>query len=249
MSNALLKAVMPLAMTPTEKAVLIVLADAARDDDDPDYARQTWLTMHITPRGALGLVDRTCLGERTVQRSLRSLEAKGHIRIDQRPGRGVMYTVLPRHCGTAATAAPRHSGTGAGEAATPATAAPNPLGNPQTPSKASPSTEKRANKPKDFMPPDWVPLEPWEGWIQMRRANGKKPTPRGLELAVEDLRKLSEDGHPPGPVLDQSTKYLWTGLFPLKGNDNDQRGTHRRLSFNQARQHTGGRTGAALDRF
>ena len=47
-------------------------------------------------------------------------------------------------------------------------------------------------------------MDAWNGWLEMRRAKGAKETARALEIAISELRKLADDGHPPGAVLDQS---------------------------------------------
>lgn len=95
MSLALMRAARPLRMAPTDKAVLMALADAARDPDDPGNPCQCWPPM--TGRdGKLGLTDITCLSDRAVQLALRRLVDDGHISRLEKNGRGVLYTVHPR---------------------------------------------------------------------------------------------------------------------------------------------------------
>lgn len=71
-------------------------------------------------------------------------------------------------------------------------------------------------KPAPFVLPDWIPAEPWAGWIAMRTDKRAKPKGRAVELAIAKLERLQRDGHDPGAVLDQSTERSWTGLFPVK---------------------------------
>lgn len=81
----------------------------------------------------------------------------------------------------------------------------------------NPPAKKSAGK---FELPDWVPLDAWQGWLEMRRGKKCPATQRALELAVRDLSKLRAEGNDPGSVLDQSTQRGWRGLFPLKNQQN-----------------------------
>jgi hypothetical protein len=68
--------------------------------------------------------------------------------------------------------------------------------------------------------PDWIPLEPWNGWIEMRKQKRVPNTPHSIKLAITTLTKLRSDGHDPGEVLDQSTLRGWTGLFEINETGN-----------------------------
>ena len=70
--------------------------------------------------------------------------------------------------------------------------------------------------------PDWVPVEPWNGFIEMRRRKSANPTPRAVELLLKKLTGLRDDGGDPGAILDQSTTKNWTDIYPLK---DDRHGT------------------------
>jgi hypothetical protein len=218
MSNALLNAVMPLKMSATEKVVLIVLAEAARDPDAADRPSRTWIPMSA-------IVARTCLGKRTVQEALRKLEASGRVTSTPRPGKGVVYLVHGDGEGcesrTSATAAPVRE-TARGGAAP----APNPIRTTISSSKTTSSPKKRARaKPPQaaFVPPDWIPADAWNGWLEMRQRKGAPlDTQHAFELSIAKLKSLADDGHPPGDVLDQSTAVRWTGLFPIKDTHHDR---------------------------
>lgn len=90
--------------------------------------------------------------------------------------------------------------------------------------KASPSTARaaRPKKKRDepFVLPDWVPAEPWDGFVAMRIKTGHPMTDHGKRLAVGELARLAKDGHPPGPVLNQSTFRSYRGLFEIKDQSN-----------------------------
>lgn len=160
---ALQRAVLDLVdLSAPEKQVLTVLAiraDASLATCTPGIAR---------------ICRDTGLGERTVQRSIQALCEKGHIARDERPGRGVVYTVHPRHGDTPATETPVSEVRDVKEAPppqrqeTPATAAPK---QPRTtnPKKASPSKgggARGSRLPSDFdVPDDWKEFARKErGW-------------------------------------------------------------------------------------
>jgi hypothetical protein len=90
--------------------------------------------------------------------------------------------------------------------------------NSPEPSKNSPL--KTTTPPAAFVLPDWIPIESWKHFLEMRTAMRKKPTEHAAKLLVAKLDKLRIGGHDPGDVLDQSTANSWAGLFPLKGNEN-----------------------------
>jgi hypothetical protein len=131
-------------ITGPEKAVLLVLATMANGQ------AQAWPPM----TGETGLVAKCCLGERTVQRAIQALAANKHITREEKLGKGVVYTVHPRHSGTPATETPRQTDAPATQAATPATAAPK---QPRTtiPKKGKPSLERA----KIELPDDWAPKD------------------------------------------------------------------------------------------
>src|SRR3546814_21174285 len=64
----------------------------------------------------------------------------------------------------------------------------------------------------------------------MRIKIRKPMTDYAKSLAVAELARLAEDGHPPGAVLDQSIFRDWQGLFPLKDQDNGQQRQNRNQS-------------------
>lgn len=63
--------------------------------------------------------------------------------------------------------------------------------------------------------PDWVPIEAWAGFEDMRKRIKKPLTPRARSLAIAELEKLREAGNDPGAVLDRSVLNSWQGLFEL----------------------------------
>lgn len=76
---------------------------------------------------------------------------------------------------------------------------------------ASPTPRKRVS---DFEISDWVPEEPWQAFVEFRRAIPKVPfTVRAAKEIIGDLDKLRSEGHDPGKVLLLSVKRGWRGVF------------------------------------
>jgi hypothetical protein len=73
----------------------------------------------------------------------------------------------------------------------------------------------------EHIAPEWLPMQAWEAFIEMRRRLGKPMTAYAQELAVAKLGRLRAYGHDPQMVLEQSIAGSWTGLYeikPEKGN-------------------------------
>jgi hypothetical protein len=64
--------------------------------------------------------------------------------------------------------------------------------------------------------PDWLDLEAWQGYEDMRKAIKKPMTDRARGLALRQLVKFETLGHNHADVLDQSTFNAWQGLFEIK---------------------------------
>jgi hypothetical protein len=64
--------------------------------------------------------------------------------------------------------------------------------------------------------PDWLPQEPWDAWLEVRKKNRAPNTPRALRLAVAELARLKAAGNDPQAVLEQSTLRGWRGVFEIK---------------------------------
>jgi hypothetical protein len=97
-------------------------------------------------------------------------------------------------------------------------------------SESTPKTtnHKRAGNSQDRQvsrPPDWLPLESWAGFMEMRKSCHRPLTPRAQELIIKKLAKLRAEGHDPARVLDQSVERGWQGIFPIK-DDYNGNGNH-----------------------
>ena len=67
--------------------------------------------------------------------------------------------------------------------------------------------------------PDWIPAEPWDEFVAMRRAKGQR-TPFTVGAAKGVIAKLAEfrdQGHDLSEVLRQSTVNGWADVYEPKG--------------------------------
>ena len=68
--------------------------------------------------------------------------------------------------------------------------------------------------------PDWMPLDAWYGWIDMRLKLKKPLTDRGYTRALSKLDKMRHAGQDIAEVLDRSTMNGWTDLYEIKDRQN-----------------------------
>lgn len=82
--------------------------------------------------------------------------------------------------------------------------------------------EKKGKEGKDNPQtplPDWVPVDAWEGWLEMRKRKGIPNTGRALTIALKTLGDLKRRGFDPTKVLDTATVRGWRGLYEPTGKD------------------------------
>lgn len=67
--------------------------------------------------------------------------------------------------------------------------------------------------------PEWMPDEPWQDFVAMRRAKGKRApfTVAAARGIVADLGRLRGRGQDVAEVLRQSVVNGWSGVFEVKG--------------------------------
>jgi hypothetical protein len=93
----------------------------------------------------------------------------------------------------------------------------------KAPSKPLRSQEQEQEQEQDkpaspaFVLPDWIPAEPWAGYVEMRKKKRAPMTHRALQLKVAELHRFHEAGHDIGSVLDKSTANCWTDVYEPKG--------------------------------
>jgi hypothetical protein len=81
------------------------------------------------------------------------------------------------------------------------------------------SKDKSKGKSKETREefPGWIPMDAWEGFVEMRKKIKKPLTDTAERLAIKALDRLMQAGHSPRAVLEQSTLNCWQGLFEVKG--------------------------------
>jgi hypothetical protein len=92
--------------------------------------------------------------------------------------------------------------------------------------------------------PDWLPLDAWNGYVEMRKKKRAVMTPRAVGLRIKDLAAFRDNGEDIEKILDQSTANGWTDLYPLKERrtaprqsptfDNSRLGKHGQATANAA---------------
>lgn len=100
----------------------------------------------------------------------------------------------------------------------------------QEPRTNNQKPEKKTKAPPPALP-DWMPLDSWNGYIEMRKKQKKPPTERAVVLLIGVLGKMRDAGHDIAAILDTSTKNCWTDVYLPKdgarqavGNKFDLRG-------------------------
>jgi len=198
------------------KLVLLALCDNANDQGEC-YPSISMLTKKCS------------MSERSVFNHIADLESIGAVKRNVRPGRSTVYHLDPCKFCTPAKSAPLQP-----LHPTPAKSAPPPL-QPLHPTPATvapitiiePSIEPSGNhhkRVKAAQPssslPDWMPVDAWNGYLEMRKKKRKEPTARAVELLIIELEKLKAAGQDIAAVLDKSTVNGWTDVYPLKAEAN-----------------------------
>ena len=81
-----------------------------------------------------------------------------------------------------------------------------------------PSIEPSGNKRKAQAPviPAWIPVDAWNGYVDMRKKNRKPMTDRAIELKFKELENFKNQGFDIAAILDKSTSNNWTDIYPPK---------------------------------
>ncbi len=75
--------------------------------------------------------------------------------------------------------------------------------------------------------PEWLPIEPWNAFVEMRKKiRGAPWTPRAEKLTLNELDRLRQAGHSPAAVLDQSVQRGYRSVFEVKGDGRPANGSN-----------------------
>lgn len=208
MSTLMLSACWRLKIGPTEKLVLISLADQANDDG-------------VCWPGVGSIARRTCLSERSVQRAIGDLESRRMLYRVPRPGTSTVYRLTPPPSEGGDTLTPRRADTLGVPDSHPGGDAPSPTGRqPDTQSVSEPSMNRQGTTagPAGKLP-GFIPAEPWADFEKMRKAKRAPLTDRARVLMWRRLDKLRAAGEDLEAVLEQSILHSWSNVFAIKGEN------------------------------
>ena len=81
-----------------------------------------------------------------------------------------------------------------------------------------PSIEPKGNQRKAQAPliPDWIPVDAWNGYADMRKKIRKPMTDRAVELKLKELESFKNQGLDIAAILDKSTSNNWTDIYAPK---------------------------------
>lgn len=92
--------------------------------------------------------------------------------------------------------------------------------------------QKKSTQKETVDLPDWMPLEAWQGFREMRIKIKKPMTPRAERMAISKLEDFRSRGHDPTEILNQSTFNDYQDLYEIKENQVFQN-KNISLSFDQ----------------
>jgi hypothetical protein len=102
----------------------------------------------------------------------------------------------------------------------------NPITDEQQTDNKRITTTKEVNKERSkesvspIIPlPDWMPLQAWQDYKDMRKQKKSIMTARAEQLCIEKLDKWRMQGSDPAEVLNYSTINGYTGIFEQKDNN------------------------------
>jgi hypothetical protein len=201
----------------TSFIVLLMIANHARSD-----GTLAWPSIPV-------LAKESRCSEKTVQRAIKALCTSGELKIDQEygPKKSRIYSLpmLPKGPKTTPDEG-GHFVHSEGTQCPPRVDICDLQGGHLRPAnKEEPSLKQPSlNRPIQTLP-EWLPIEQWNGFIQMRKQMPKVPFgERAQKLAISELEKLRAQGQDPGAVLDQSTMKGWRGLFPISNGNGAHHG-------------------------
>lgn len=181
-------------LTSTQKLVLLALADWANDEG---------LCWPSIDRVAL----KASLTSRGVQKTIRALEEMQFLRKEEIKGRGNKYWVsMPTN-----DVHPRTT-------FTPPVSQVHPSPEPRSPN--TPYTHQLTTKCIIEGYPVWLPIEAWQGWVEMRNQRKRPLTDRAKAMAYKKLEALHLAGHDINELLDRSTINGWLDIYEPKEQKN-----------------------------
>ena len=225
MSTTVMSACWPLQMPPTQKAVIVSMADNANDSGEC-YPSMAYMAM------------RTCFSERAVQRAIQWLEDHHALTADRTNGRHTRYVLTPDRYAPLSESHPCQKVTGVRKS--PASQSTKPLSESTEPLSQVPSNQEQKLKAKKDQkhapatplpsPPEWLGSESWAGFVAMRSRIRHPLTEYAARLVLRELATLRDAHHDPTACLDQSTRNGWRDVFALREKTGNAHAPQRKLS-------------------
>jgi hypothetical protein len=186
-------------LSSTQKLVLLALADWANDEG------LCWPSIERVAK-------KSSLKKRAVQLAIRSLEEMQFIRREEVIGKGNRYWIqIPVHhmhpCIKDTPPVHEVHGTGASDA-------------PNT------SITHQLITNDIIVLPDWLPMDAWNGWVEMRKKRKRPLTDRATARAINKLDAIRSKGHDIEDLLDRSTINGWLDIYEPKGMTNAGNSQH-----------------------
>jgi hypothetical protein len=76
---------------------------------------------------------------------------------------------------------------------------------------------KPESEEKDILViPDFINLQTWGEFLEMRRRMKRSLTLDGMKLLVGSLEEMRDRGEDVNAVLEQSVVHSWIGVYPVK---------------------------------
>lgn len=197
----------PLQMPPTQKAVLVSLADNAND------------TGHCWPSISTISV-RTCFGRTAVMAAIAWLEENGALKADRSNGRHTTYVITPESFNQSVYQ------TSPAERPVRLPNTTGPAGGPhQSVSRTAPVRQADSNRKEPSRTviksnrhirvdiPDWLPADAWNDWCQYRKTGKGQFTDKAKALSLRTLTKLHDEGHDARALIELAIERGWQGLY------------------------------------
>lgn len=87
---------------------------------------------------------------------------------------------------------------------------------PSSSSSSSSSLDKEKAAIAPIVLPDWMPVEAWAAFLEMRKKIKKPPTDRAIELLIAKLEKFKVNGQSVQAVLEKSITNNWQDVFEIQ---------------------------------
>lgn len=74
--------------------------------------------------------------------------------------------------------------------------------------------ERKTTASAGIVLPDWLPIDSWLAFVEMRKKLKKPMTGHAMQLAIQKLGALRNAGHDVGAIIDSSVLNGWQDLYP-----------------------------------